>query len=53
MTKRKTYLKPAINKVNLIPEEAVLTGCKTTGGTGGKNDRCPPVSGGCKTDSGS
>ncbi len=40
---RKLYKKPLIEEVELKPEEAVLTGCKTTAGeTGpaGKNPIC-------------
>jgi hypothetical protein len=28
MAKRKLYRKPQLNKVKLVPEEAVLTACK-------------------------
>lgn len=35
---RKNYKKPQINQVNLVIEEAVLAGCKTTAGdAAGKN----------------
>jgi len=32
MVKRKPYQKPEIKQVDLVPEEAVLTGCKTQTG---------------------
>ncbi|UCC94338.1 MAG: hypothetical protein JSW40_05870 [Candidatus Omnitrophota bacterium] len=50
---KRAYKKPDIRKVELVPQEAVLMGCKRSNGQGGKNNRCPPVSGGCKTTSGS
>lgn len=53
MKEKKPYQKPTMAKVNLVPEEAVLIGCKQATGAGGKNERCYPVSGGCKTTSGS
>ena len=31
MVKKKTYRKPQINQVSLVPEEAVLSGCKAIG----------------------
>ena len=40
MAKRKSYRKPQINKVKLVPEEAVLLGCKRADGTGGKDNGC-------------
>jgi hypothetical protein len=33
MVKRKPYQKPEIKQVDLVPEEAVLAGCKTNDGT--------------------
>ncbi len=30
MVKRKSYQKPQIKQVNLVPEEAVLVGCKSS-----------------------
>lgn len=40
MVKRKPYQKPEIKQVDLVPEEAVLTGCKTQTGvnTGAPTD---------------
>jgi hypothetical protein len=40
MFKKKTYMKPQINKVKLATEEAVLQACKLTGtgSAGSKND---------------
>ena len=44
MVKRKTYRKPQINQVKLVPEEAILAGCKAIG-TGSSASRlagdCP------------
>lgn len=38
MVKRKAYGKPQINQVKLVPEDAVLAGCKTSQyATGNKN----------------
>ena len=39
---KKLYEKPSIKKVKLVPEEAVLTGCKTgtAGGWGNLPQRC-------------
>ncbi len=31
MVKRKTYRKSQINQVKLVPEEAMIAGCKATG----------------------
>lgn len=44
MSERRPYRKPEIKQLKLMPEEAVLTGCKTTGtgSTSNKND------GGCR-----
>ncbi len=50
---RKSYQKPKLNQVRLIPEEAVLTACKNLGGPGGKGNKCPNLSSGCKTTAGS
>jgi len=33
MAKKKTYRKPGIKQVELVPEEAVLTNCKMGSGT--------------------
>jgi len=41
MEKRKPYVKPVIASVNLIPDEAVLGNCKTSGVNGPSGD--PPV----------
>jgi hypothetical protein len=57
MSKRikKRYQKPVIKQVNLVPEEAVLTVCKT--GTAaedkGGGKVCAHQSGKCKTNTGS
>jgi hypothetical protein len=39
---KKLYEKPSIKKVKLVPEEAVLQGCKTftAGGWGSSPQRC-------------
>ncbi len=42
MSTKKTYKKPSLTKVELRPEEAVLTACKNASGGGG-------VGGGCGT----
>ncbi|NLF13098.1 MAG: hypothetical protein GX597_15030 [Anaerolineaceae bacterium] len=34
MSKRKPYVKPEMERIQLVPEEAVLGGCKTTSGGG-------------------
>lgn len=34
MNKKKQYVKPEMERVQLVPEEAVLGGCKTTSGGG-------------------
>ena len=36
MVKRKFYQKPQIKQVNLVPEEAVLVGCKSSADPTGK-----------------
>jgi len=33
---KKTYARPQIKQVNLVPEEAVLLGCKSTADPSGK-----------------
>ena len=46
---RKNYKKPQINQVNLVIEEAVLQGCKTSAGAPGKvGNNCSIVP--CKRD---
>ncbi len=48
---RKPYQKPLIEEVDLKPEEAVLTGCKTTqgaAGPGGKNPICGSAAQRCR-----
>lgn len=49
MNAKKTYSKPVIASVNLIPDEAVLSGCKVTGtnGPGSTGGDCTPVSSPC------
>jgi hypothetical protein len=37
---RKTYSKPQLEKVQLVVEEAVLTGCKTS--SSGNEGKCHP-----------
>ena len=37
---RKPYHKPEIERVRLVPEEAVLGGCKMTGGDAGPGSTC-------------
>jgi hypothetical protein len=45
MTAKKPYQKPEVKKVDLRPEEAVLTGCKNSSGTwciaGAGDSGCP------------
>ncbi len=45
MDAKKTYSKPAIASVNLIPDEAVLSGCKVAGSNGPEStgDNCAPL----------
>lgn len=43
---RKPYKRPQVSKVRLIPEEAVLSGCKT-GGTTGKPQAPGRCAGAC------
>lgn len=38
--KKKLYQKPEIQEVKLVPEEAVLTACKTTSGRGTTTRSC-------------
>ena len=38
--RKKAYRKPEIKRVRLMPEEAVLGGCKTTGGPGEYASSC-------------
>ena len=52
MKKRKPYRKPRLERVRLLPEETMLSGCKLDTGAGGKNEKCPPITGGCKDISG-
>ena len=44
MQVRKSYIKPRIERVNLVPEETVLGGCKTPGLVINQ----PSVSSGCE-----
>ena len=39
MVKRKTYRKPQVNQVKLVPEEAVLTACKLPGTASGSSNK--------------
>ncbi len=48
MSKKKTYRKPAIKQVKLVPEEAMIQGCKT-GANGPKSVKCTS-GGGCSAD---
>ena len=41
---KKFYQKPQIKEVKLVPGEAVLMGCKSTGSAGSKAGRCQSVS---------
>ena len=50
---RTYYEKPKLNKVRLEIEEAVLTACKRSDGSGGKTNKCSAGGGGCKTGYGS
>jgi hypothetical protein len=40
---RRNYAKPAIKRVHLKPEEAVLGGCKTNGIVGPTASNCKPL----------
>lgn len=40
---RRSYAKPAIRRVHLKPEEAVLGGCKTNGIFGPTASNCKPL----------
>ncbi len=40
---RRSYSKPAMKRVHLKPEEAVLGGCKVTGQFGPTAPACKPV----------
>ena len=40
MHKKKSYKRPEIKAVNLVPEEAVLTGCKITMNASGGGTKC-------------
>lgn len=42
MKKKKTYKKPEITRVELKPEEAVLTACKSRGVGPSKSQWCNP-----------
>ena len=44
---KRLYNKPQINKVSLLPEEAVLLACKTVSGTDRSDGKCR--SGGTRT----
>lgn len=48
MTKKKVYQKPTIQKVKLMPDEAVLSGCKTSVGSNRQSGKCRSLSN-CKT----
>lgn len=52
MVKRKAYGKPQINQVKLVPEDAVLAGCKLSGvatGSSNKNaGRCNTATQACQ-----
>lgn len=51
---RKIYQKPAIKQVDLVPEEAVLTICKTGAAENkGGSKACGHASGKCPTQTGS
>lgn len=53
-TNRRPYSKPEIEQVQLIPEEAVLTSCKTsTGGPGRPGVGCAVAPKHCKNTLGS
>jgi hypothetical protein len=40
---KKTYEKPSLTKVELRPDEAVLTACKNAGGAGGPDGGCGSI----------
>lgn len=44
---RRPYQKPRIEQVELKPEEAVLTACKTTHGQAGPSGKCHQTGGSC------
>lgn len=46
--RKKSYQKPLIEEVELKPEEAVLTGCKTTLSGGPDTSPCRDTAGRCK-----
>ncbi|GEM_PF-1962743 len=48
MTKKKVYQKPTIQKVKLMPDEAVLTGCKSSVGSNRQAGKCMSL-GNCKS----
>jgi hypothetical protein len=52
VVKRRTYCKPQIERVQLVLEEAVLTGCKRGNAAGPFANNCAPGQG-CPTNKGS
>jgi hypothetical protein len=40
---KRSYQKPQIKEVRLIPEEAVLANCKSATGTNSKSPRCRSI----------
>jgi hypothetical protein len=51
METRKPYEKPKLNQVKLVPQETMLSGCKTPSGAGGRNSACTGTA--CKKTTGS
>jgi len=53
-TTRKQYNKPKLERVKLVAEEAVLTGCKVTSTSPGPTGtRCTTTANKCRTQTGS
>lgn len=38
--KKKTYARPELKRIRLVPEEAILAGCKINRGTGPHGRNC-------------
>lgn len=47
MDKKRSYQKPEIKEIKLVPEEAVLAGCKITFTGAGGGTKCIEGAGGC------
>ncbi len=44
---KKTYRKPAIKQVKLVPEEAMIQGCKLGLASGARTSKCNETKAGC------